>query len=98
MKTPVVNAANHDCTQYLRINIKQNPQYPKHKRSELEKMRHPAAPTIIAVLLGFLAFMVLWGRLRRDGHHEGNPHPEDVPRRKGEEREEGEGEGVRTGD
>ncbi|KAF1363686.1 hypothetical protein EJ07DRAFT_102818 [Lizonia empirigonia] len=59
-------------------------------------MRHPAAPTIIAVLLGFLACMILWGRLRGDGHHEGNPHPEDVPRRKG-----GEGEGeedARTGD
>jgi hypothetical protein len=42
-------------------------------------MRHPAAPTIIAVLLGFLAFMVLWARWRGDGHHEGNPHPQDVP-------------------
>jgi hypothetical protein len=42
-------------------------------------MRHPAAPTIIAVLLGFLAFMVLWARWRGDGHHEGNPHPKDVP-------------------
>lgn len=43
-------------------------------------MRHPAAPTIIAVLLGFLAFMILWSRLRGDPHHEGNPHPNDVPR------------------
>lgn len=51
-------------------------------------MRHPAAPTIIAVLLGFLAFMVLWGRLRSDGHHEGNPHPDALPRR--EARREGE--------
>jgi hypothetical protein len=42
-------------------------------------MRHPAAPTIIAVLLGFLAFMVLWARWRGDGHHEGNPHPHDLP-------------------
>lgn len=42
-------------------------------------MRHPAAPTIIAVLLGFLAFMLLWARWRRDGHHEGNPHPKDLP-------------------
>jgi hypothetical protein len=44
-------------------------------------MRHPAAPTIIAVLLGFLAFMVFWSRARSDGHHEGNPHPDDVPRK-----------------
>ncbi|KAF1830187.1 hypothetical protein BDW02DRAFT_508177 [Decorospora gaudefroyi] len=44
-------------------------------------MRHPAAPTIIAVLLGFLAFMVLWSRVRGDGHHEGNPHPDEVPPR-----------------
>lgn len=44
-------------------------------------MRHPAAPTIIAVLLGFLLFMVLWSRARGDGHHEGNPHPDDVPRK-----------------
>jgi hypothetical protein len=42
-------------------------------------MRHPAAPIIIAVLLGFLTFMVLWARWRGDGHHEGNPHPNDVP-------------------
>jgi hypothetical protein len=42
-------------------------------------MRHPAAPTIIALLLGFLAFMVIWARWRGDGHHEGNPHPNDVP-------------------
>lgn len=42
-------------------------------------MRHPAAPTIIAVLLGFLAFMLIWSRWRRDGHHEGNPDPRDVP-------------------
>jgi hypothetical protein len=53
-------------------------------------MRHPAAPTIIAVLLSFLAFMVLWGRLRDDGHHEGNPHPDALPERdpRREEREE----------
>lgn len=44
-------------------------------------MRHPAAPTIIAVLLGFLFFMVLWSRARGDGHHEGNPHPNDIPRK-----------------
>lgn len=37
-------------------------------------MRHPAAPTIIAVLLGFLAFMLMWARWRADGPHEGNPH------------------------
>lgn len=48
-------------------------------------MRHPAAPTIIAVLLSFLAFMVLWGRWRGDGHHEGNPHPDALPRREGEQ-------------
>ena len=44
-------------------------------------MRHPAAPVIIAVLLGFLAFMILWSQLRGDSHHEGNPHPDDVPRK-----------------
>jgi hypothetical protein len=42
-------------------------------------MRHPAAPTVIAILLGFLVFMVAWARWRGDGHHEGNPHPDDVP-------------------
>lgn len=64
-------------------------------------MRHPAAPTIIAVLLGFLAFMVLWGRLRGDGHHEGNPHPDALPKREagreGEREERGEGEEGRGG-
>jgi hypothetical protein len=45
-------------------------------------MRHPAAPTIIAVLLGFLAFMILWARLRGDGHHEGNPDPSDLPKKR----------------
>ncbi|KAF2246147.1 hypothetical protein BU26DRAFT_63358 [Trematosphaeria pertusa] len=44
-------------------------------------MRHPAAPTIIAVLLGFLGLLWLWGTLRDDGHHEGNPHPDDVPKK-----------------
>lgn len=42
-------------------------------------MRHPAAPTLIAFLLGLLAVFLLWGKLRADGHHEGNPHPDDVP-------------------
>lgn len=42
-------------------------------------MRHPAAPTVIAFLLGLLAFFLLWGKIRGDGHHEGNPHPDDVP-------------------
>ncbi|KAF1943985.1 hypothetical protein EJ02DRAFT_114066 [Clathrospora elynae] len=50
-------------------------------------MRHPAAPTIIAILFGFLAFMILWSRVRSDGHHEGNPHPDDVPRKKGKDQE-----------
>lgn len=64
-------------------------------------MRHPAAPTIIAVLLGFLAFMVLWGKLRGDGHHEGNPHPDALPhreaKREGEREERGEEESERGG-
>ncbi|KAF2125317.1 hypothetical protein P153DRAFT_299800 [Dothidotthia symphoricarpi CBS 119687] len=47
-------------------------------------MRHPAAPTIIAVLLGFLVLIVLWSRIQGDGHHEGNPHPKDVPKKKEE--------------
>ncbi|KAI5368668.1 hypothetical protein CC77DRAFT_949184 [Alternaria alternata] len=50
-------------------------------------MRHPAAPTVIAVLLGFLFFMVLWSRARDDGHHEGNPHPDDLPRKKEKKRQ-----------
>lgn len=36
-------------------------------------MRHPAAPTVIAILLGFLVFMLVWAKWRSDGHHEGNP-------------------------
>lgn len=44
-------------------------------------MRHPAAPAIVAVLLGLLAVLMLWGKLRGDGHHEGNPDPKDVPRK-----------------
>jgi hypothetical protein len=57
-------------------------------------MRHPAAPTVIAVLLGLLAVLMLWGKLRGDGHHEGNPHPDDVPKAKPEdvENEEEDGE------
>lgn len=54
-------------------------------------MRHPAAPTIIGVLLGFLAFMVVWARWRGDGHHEGNPHPDEIQKK----REESKGEGSR---
>ncbi len=41
-------------------------------------MRHPAAPAVVAVLLGFLTLLHLWTRLRRDSHHEGNPHPDQV--------------------
>ena len=41
-------------------------------------MRHPAAPTIIAILLGFLALLLLWARRRGDGPHAGNPHPRDL--------------------
>jgi hypothetical protein len=39
-------------------------------------MRHPAAPAVIAALLGFLLFMIVWARWRGDGHHEGNPRPD----------------------
>lgn len=42
-------------------------------------MRHPAAPTVVAFLLGLLAFLVLWGRIRGGGYHEGNPGPGDFP-------------------
>ncbi|PVH97362.1 hypothetical protein DM02DRAFT_82842 [Periconia macrospinosa] len=45
-------------------------------------MRHPAAPTIVAVLLGLLGLLLLWSHWRGDGYHEGNPHPDDVPRKK----------------
>lgn len=45
-------------------------------------MRHPAAPMVVAVLLGLLGVLMLWGKLRGDGHHEGNPHPDDVPKKK----------------
>ncbi|KAF1969388.1 hypothetical protein BU23DRAFT_477126 [Bimuria novae-zelandiae CBS 107.79] len=51
-------------------------------------MRHPAAPTLIAVLLGIMAFFVLWGKVSGGEYHEGNPHPDDVPppmREEGEE-------------
>lgn len=55
-------------------------------------MRHPAAPTIVAVLLGLLGLLVLWGKLRGDGYHEGNPHPDDVPRKADVQKAHGEGE------
>ncbi|KAF2790416.1 hypothetical protein K505DRAFT_327598 [Melanomma pulvis-pyrius CBS 109.77] len=42
-------------------------------------MRHPAAPTLVAALLGLLLAVLVWNRWRREGHHEGNPHPDDVP-------------------
>ena len=48
-------------------------------------MRHPAAPVVIAVLLGFLFIVIFWSRARGDGHHEGNPHPNDVPRKQKED-------------
>ncbi|KAF1996455.1 hypothetical protein P154DRAFT_443393 [Amniculicola lignicola CBS 123094] len=52
-------------------------------------MRHPAAPTVIAILVGFLIMVILYHYFVPDGHHEGNPHPEDVPAREeeGEEKE-----------
>lgn len=50
-------------------------------------MRHPAAPTIIAVLLGFLVFMMVWARWRGDGHHEGNPEIVHKPRRESDTEE-----------
>lgn len=53
----------------------------KQNSGKRETMRHPAAPTIVAVLLGLLGLLMLWGRWRDDGYHEGNPHPDDVPRR-----------------
>jgi hypothetical protein len=60
--------------------LQEAPRYMQQSKDKKhETMRHPAAPTIIAVLLGFLAFMVLWARWRGDGHHEGNPHPDDIP-------------------
>jgi hypothetical protein len=44
-------------------------------------MRHPAAPTIIVILLGFLVLVIVYHAFVRDGHHEGNPHPDDVPKK-----------------
>jgi hypothetical protein len=44
-------------------------------------MRHPAAPVVVALLLGLLGVLMLWGKWRGDGHHEGNPHPDDVPKK-----------------
>ncbi|KAF2111311.1 hypothetical protein BDV96DRAFT_500166 [Lophiotrema nucula] len=44
-------------------------------------MRHPAAPTIIAILLGFLVLIVISNYFFGREHHEGNPHPDDVPRK-----------------
>lgn len=61
-------------------------------------MRHPAAPTIIAILLGLLLAIILYHSLVNDGHHEGNPHPDDVPKKEeiqqkfGEYEDEGEDE------
>ena len=55
-------------------------------------MRHPAAPTIIAILLGFLAIVVLYHHFVNDGHHEGNPHPDDVPRKEEVQKQHGEDE------
>jgi hypothetical protein len=51
------------------------------KRGEKLTMRHPAAPTIIAVLLGVLGLFLFWGKIRGDGYHEGNPHPAEVPKK-----------------
>jgi hypothetical protein len=58
--------------------------YSQHKKQETRtrnNMRHPAAPTIITILLGLLLAIVVWSQWRRDGHHEGHPHPDDVPKR-----------------
>ncbi|KAF2196440.1 hypothetical protein GQ43DRAFT_383303 [Delitschia confertaspora ATCC 74209] len=55
-------------------------------------MRHPAAPTIIVALLGFLVALLVWNTFWDAGHHEGNPHPDDMPKRavkEGDAREEG---------
>jgi hypothetical protein len=66
-------------------------------------MRHPAAPTLIAILLGFLLVVVLYHAFVNNDHHEGNPHPDDVPVKSAErwdsqsgemDGEEGEGDGV----
>ena len=58
-------------------------------------MRHPAAPTILTALLALLLAVLLWNRWRGEGgqHHEGNPHPNDVPEPVYEEGSEGEEEG-----
>lgn len=29
--------------------------------------------------------MVMWSHARGDGHHEGNPHPDDIPQKKEKE-------------
>jgi hypothetical protein len=50
-------------------------------RKEIKKMRHPAAPVVVAILLGLLGVLLLWGKWRDDGHHEGNPYPDDVPKK-----------------
>ena len=44
-------------------------------------MRHPAAPTIIAILLGFLLLIIISNHFVGREHHEGNPHPDDVPKK-----------------
>lgn len=44
-------------------------------------MRHPAAPAVIAILLGILGLVYLWNWWQGDAHHEGNPHPDDVPKK-----------------
>jgi len=48
-------------------------------------MRHPAAPTIITVLIGLLFAIIIWSKWRSDEPHEGDPHPDDVPTKTDEE-------------
>jgi hypothetical protein len=52
-------------------------------------MRHPAAPTIIAILLGFLVIVVVFHYCVDYGHHEGNPRVEDLPKRVDEDEADG---------
>lgn len=60
-------------------------------------MRHPAAPTIIAILLGFLVIVILYHAFVDYGHHEGNPHPDDVPKKSVVQRLHGEDDDIGEG-
>lgn len=59
-------------------------------------MRHPYAAEIIALILGVLGVLWVWGLIAGGGHHEGNPHPDEVPLPRKEQSTVDDGEEKRT--